>query len=251
MRIYIPSRGRPDRTITADALANAKIRFTIVCSKIDDTVPQYIKRWGKENILVVNSKNICEKRQKIVEHARLCRIGKICMMDDDLRFYARLSTGTFRTAAPVDLHDMVAALSKALDEVAHAGLVDKFMSQHSPRGHVSHGRYNQVLAYNLKKWPKNVRFRLPVNQEHDVHLQLSTQGLPPRILTEFSKDAPYYAKGGCSFYRTPEVEERGHRMLAENFPEYVKVVPHKKSISGLAIRVKWQKADGVYTDKGD
>jgi hypothetical protein len=243
MKIYIPTRGRPHRQITADQLREAGIPYTLVCTKGDPTLKEYEQRGDK--IVVVNAFGLTDKRQKILEMAP----DKFCMLDDDLRFYARTEDGKrfIKISTPKEFRSLFQDIEEALGQNAQVGLADKFMAQAQPRMYKTGGRYNQVMAYNKKlfaggKW---VRFRTVTNQEHDFHLQLSALGLPPRILTEWSKDAPYYAKGGCSIYRTPAVEKRGFGELQKYWPNIVKIVPHAKNISGLAVRFNWKKADNT------
>jgi hypothetical protein len=166
------------------------------------------------------------------------------MLDDDLVFYARVSKSKFVKADPEQLKKMFGWIEHALDTFAHCGIVDKFMSNTAPRNYVMSRRYNSVLGYNLKLWPAlpRPRFRIPVSEEHDVHLQLATRGLPPIVSTEWSKSTSYYNPGGCTGERNAKSEERGHKLFAEKWPELVKVVPHKTNLSGLAIRVSWRKA---------
>jgi hypothetical protein len=250
MKIYIPTRGRPHRQITADQLREAGIPYTLVCTKDDPTLGDYQARLDK--VLVVKAWGLTEKRQRILEMAP----DKFCMLDDDLRFYKRSENGAgfisisnmiSKKESARTLREMFRDIEDALRQNAQVGLVDKFMAQHQPRVYRIGGRYNQVMAYNQTLFRKvcRPRFRTITNQEHDFHLQLSMAGLPPYILTEWSKDAPYYAKGGCSIYRTPAVEKRGFEELQRNWPDIVKIVPHAKNISGLAVRFNWKKADNT------
>jgi hypothetical protein len=252
LKIYIPTRGRPHRQITADQLQEAGIPHVLVCTQGDVTLDDYKARcdlFGK--IIVVKAAGLTEKRQRILEMAP----EKFCMLDDDLRFYSRSENGAGfisisnmigKSETARTLRQMFRDIEDALDQHAQVGLVDKFMAQAQPRMYKTSGRYNQVMAYNQKLFKKvRPRFRTITNQEHDFHLQLSAAGLPPYILTEWSKDAPYYAQGGCSIYRTVAVEKRGFEELRKNWPDIVKIVPHAKNISGLAVRFDWKKADNV------
>lgn len=238
MKIYIPSRKRPNRQPAAEACEAVGADFTIVCSAHDETLPEYRARWGKR-VVAVKADGICATRNAIL---KMAKGGKILMLDDDVRFYTRLKDGKFRKSKPADVKRIFDWFDKALIHNAHAGLTDKFMSQTKKRGVVEHGRYNQALGYNLDLWPRGVKFRIPVNEEHDLHLQLATKGLPPLISNEFSKDAPYYAKGGCATWRTKQVEKQGMDDMLRLWPAYVKLVPTKTQISGLAIRVRWKRA---------
>lgn len=241
LTVYIPSKGRSDRQITADQLRAAGVSFTFICSADDTKAHLNAYALSGSSLLTAKVKSISEKRQWIL--GNIIRGPKIVMLDDDLVFYARISDAKFVRASPKQLQAMFLWLDKALDKHAHAGIVDKFMSQATPRGDVRARRYNAVLAYNLGLWPKpRPKFRIPVSEEHDVHLQLAARGLAPIISTEWSKATSYYSAGGCADERSAKSEARGHRRFAELWPGIVSVIPHKSNISGLATRVRWSKA---------
>lgn len=240
MRILIPTYRRPTRQPTADALIAANIPFEFVLSACDPTIEEYKTRWNKAAFLTANVKTISEKREWILARS----IGpKIVMLDDDLTFYARRREGNFTKSTPNDVRRMFKWLNTALDKFAHAGVIDKFMSQAAPRGSVQSRRYNSVLAYNKMLFPyPRPKFRIPVSEEHDVHLQLASKGLPPAVSCEFSKNTSYYNEGGCTDERTKRSELAGHKAFAALWPDLVTVVKSKSSLSGHAIKVRWVKS---------
>lgn len=258
MRIFIPTRGRPFRQPTADALYEAGIQFTFVFSASDLSLDSYdaaIKNlYPKAGHWTMTVSGIMEKRQSIFEHAT---DNKIIMLDDDLKFYKRRRDGGFNIATKAQIRQMIKSIEKALDKNAHVGLVDKFMSQTRPRGRVHSGRYNQVLGYNMRMIAERVRllssngmmhhdshpkFRLSLNQEHDMHLQLLELGFAPTILTEYSKNAAFYAAGGLSHMRTKTLERSVFKKLQALWPQYVKLRKSKHSIGGVAATFNWRAA---------
>jgi hypothetical protein len=236
MKIYIPTRGRPEQQRTAEALESAGIDATLVLSKDDE------ENYFTEGVscITVKASDIATKRQRILE---LSPKGKILMLDDDLTFYTRKPDGNFVKADKRGIQRIIKWFSHALSDHAHAGLTDKFMGQSKRRGVQNHGRYNQALGYNTKLFPSPApKFRVAINEEHDMHLQLATRGLEPIINNEFSKDAKYYSEGGCSTWRTKTVEAKAMKQFAALWPDLVKLGPTEQSISGLAARVRWAKA---------
>lgn len=237
MRIFIPTAGRPDRQITSDALCEAGIDHYVV-GDLDDLPPLREHR----GFLRYEMRGIRGKRQYIFDFARGEKFDKILMLDDDLVFRKRNDEGKFLRAEPGELPDLINTLADLLEDHAHVGILDEFMSHTQPRVAKYHGRYNQVLGYNLRLfpdiWPS---FRIEINEEHDFHLQLGAAGLAPAISCEWTKSSKPYSAGGCAVWRTPEVEREGHEALARNFPDLVTVVP-AKSLSGWGIRVKWKDA---------
>jgi hypothetical protein len=240
VRIYIPTRGRPDRQPAMEALLAAGFKPILVLSESDPEFDAYYKRWHGHTKLHAKAKSIAEKRQQILA----CN-GNVpfVMIDDDLRFYKRSREGKrFSIATSEQLRELFYHVEAALELYAHVGISDKFMAQTRPRNTVGYGRYNQFLAYNPKLFPKPwPKFRLTTNQEHDFHLQLATRGRPPCILTEYSKNATFYSKGGCSHYRTPTLERRMFREMKRLWPDLVTLKKIDRR-PGIRMQVAWKKA---------
>lgn len=234
LKVFIPTRGRPDRQICAEVLMNAGIPCSLVVAKND---PSDYSMW-QDKIIRVDATNIGEKRQAILELAT----GKFVMMDDDLKFRIRTPENKFRQTEAKDIVLMLEMIDARLDQSAHVGITDEFMCQHTPRGFRVGGRYSAVLAYNKALFPSPApKFRLSINEEHDMNLQLQQAGLAPSILCEFTRGQKYYAAGGLSTYRTPEVEAAQHKMLAELWPDVVRIKDCKTSISGLRVTFNWRR----------
>lgn len=248
MKIFLPTRGRT-RSSTADALRAAGVPFTFVLTEGDAQYPGGPSGGpdlaaGPLEAVTVKAPHIGAKRQAILEMAG---DSKFAMMDDDLIFYRRLNDERFVRALPADVKFMVGMLETALNYAPAAGIIPKFMSQQTPRGLRRHGRMDQVLCYNpaLFKDPKPV-FRAPVAEEHDFNLQILKTGLVPIVFTEFAKGDKPYSSGGCSAWRTPEVELAGLEQVA--VAHGLGLYPTKNAISGYRLRVPWAKltpkADG-------
>lgn len=245
MHIYIVSRGRPHKQRAAEALKAAGIKFQIVVALNDKTLPEYRALWGKY-LKVLDVQTLAEKRTRLLAGSP----NKMVMVDDDLTFFARRGNGSFMKADNRQIREMFRYIQSTLNGHAHVGLVDKFMSQAQPRGYKTGGRYNQVLAYNALMIRQRARklkvptpmFRLPLNHDHDMNLQLMNIGLAPIICCEYSKDAKYYADGGLKKFRTIAKERKSFKTLAKLWPEYVKLRETKHSISGIAATFKWRVA---------
>lgn len=239
MKVVIVSSGRANKQITLSALPTLTGRELEVLVH-EREASAYLNALGNRAAVRTHR---CERIAKIREFAVREMVdvddGKILMLDDDLKFYRRRRKDP-NFDAVTDAWNLVRDVREVLDDYAHVGVLDKFMSQHAPRENVVGRRYNQVLGYNLRLG--NPRFDCVINEEHYAHLDLvAEQGLPGLVLTNWSKSSRAYAPGGCSAWRTPEIERNGHEELARKFPDYVKTVPHESSPSGVAIRVNWRK----------
>lgn len=238
MKIYIPTRERGKRQITSGVLSEAFRNHTIVETNGDN-----IGQGKYHNVISIAPMGIRATRQYILDDAFRMKHGKIMVMDDDLTFRRRKPDGSFTKATTNDVRDLLAQVEEHLNQYAHVSMCDEFMCQHQPRGIKTHGRYNSFVAFNLTMFPTpRPSYRIEINEDHDMNLQLQAAGLPPAIMCEWTRSTKPYAAGGCNTWRTAEVELRGHLELAMLWPDLVKVMPVKNGMSGHAIRVKWKNA---------
>lgn len=239
MNIYILSSGRPNRQITYGNLPR-DLKYTIIFVVPKKDIMSYLETYGDCNFIFHKKNGISATRQYVLEHST---DDKILMLDDDLTFYTRREEGNFVKSWPDHLNDLFDAVCHELDDYAHVGLCNKFMSQAQPRVRNIGLGYYQILAYNKALFPKPYpRFRMPIAEEHDFHLQLRSKGLVSSVLTEWAKADVSHAPGGCEEWRTYELERDTHRKMAETWPGIVKVVPTKK-FCGTTMRIAWKKLD--------
>lgn len=244
MRIYIPTRRRVDRQVTSSLLIACGVPHVLVHDSEDVFTDHPLRTH-----LIDAGTGIRDCRNRILEDASTRGVGKIMVIDDDITFRRRVHVeergreDKFVRATPDDVSVMLGEIDALLDTHAHVGLIDEFMCQHQPRGVKHHGRYNSVVAFNLDLWPKPwPQYRLEVNEDHDVSLQLQAAGLAPAIMCEWTRTTKPYAVGGCATWRDAATELRGHEGLAALWPDLVRLVPNAKALSGQSIRVNWQKA---------
>lgn len=243
LQIAIPSRSRPHVQKTIYNISQ------IFWPNIIIVVPIYQYQEYRDaapddvDIIPFRGEGIGNKRQFILS---LKKTGKLIMFDDDLTFYKRVSDDKFARMVASDSNQMIDDIVKFLDSHVMVGMVDKFMSHTRPRGFVECSRCNKVLAFNRDKlpdpWPE---FRLPHDEEHDVHLQLITRGYRTAILTEYSKSDPVQAPGGCTDWRSPEVFEETYRLLLKYWPDIVgihDIINKKNEIIGTRVSYRWKKA---------
>lgn len=232
-KIAIPSRSRPHNQKTLKNISqNFWADTIIVCpesqySEYRDAIPTQVE------IVPFGTSGIGLKRQFILTSEKS---GKIIMLDDDLTFWMRVSPAQFVKMRPEDSEKMFLDLALALDKYPMVGITDKFMSQTRPRGHMECQRFNQVLGFNRDlfpvPWPS---FRLPHDEEHDIHLQFLTRGHKTAVLTEYSKTHAPDADGGCNDWRNQAMYEETYRLLLEYWPGIVTVVNNRA-------RYRWQEA---------
>lgn len=236
MRIVIPSRGRAGNVRTLSYFPD-RSAVTLVVPESEEI--EYDRHCAGAEIVTGTWDNIGQKRQFVLD--RWASREKILMLDDDLRFRVRRGE-KFATATSEDVIKMIRTIDGLLDTARHVGIADEFMCQHNPPGLVEGKRYNQVLGYNFVGLKDVPHFRLMINEEHDMHLQLLRLGHRPVVLTDFTKGSLYQASGGCSTWRTGEVERDEFEKFRALWPDVVTIVPNANSCSGLATRVAWRRA---------
>lgn len=244
MNIYILSSGRPSRQITYNNLPK-DLKYNIIFVVPEKDMVQYLETHGDCNFIFHRKEGIRATRQYVLD---LTGDNKLVLLDDDLTFYIRQYAGNYIKNIKEDLHRLFDLVNEELDNYAHVGLCNKFMSQTQPRIRNVGLGYYQFLAYNKALFPKPApRFRLEIGEEHDFHLQLRSRGLISSVLTEWAKSDVSHAPGGCEEWRTKALEITEHNRMADLWPGIVKVVPTKK-FSGTTIRIAWKKLDKQVQD---
>jgi hypothetical protein len=238
LQIAIPSRSRPHVQKTIQNLSQ-NLRQYIVLVVPSDQYEDYRGRVSIDiNIVPFSGSGIGNKREFILN---LKPTGKLIMFDDDLTFYKRLEDGSkFARMNPDESEKMVSEIVDFLDRYVMVGMVDKFMSQTRPRGFVECTRCNKVLAFNRdmlpNPWPS---FRVPHDEDHDIHLQLITRGFRTAVITEYSKSDPVQAPGGCTDWRCDAVFNHAYELMVQYWPTIVTIYPNHK------IRYNWREAKRI------
>lgn len=177
---------------------------------------------------------------------------KVIMLDDDLRFAVRREDDRklLKQAAPVQLEEMFWHLENCLDSYPLVGVASR-EGANNCTDHLMHNtRVLRLLAYRADILRElDVRFdRVPVMEDFDVALQLLRHGHENLVLNEWAHNQEGSGKeGGCSTYRTMELQAQAAERLAELHPGLVRVVEKEtKTAWGGGRRkdvvVYWKKA---------
>lgn len=240
MKIYVPSRDRPDAQHTAAQLRDAGVPFVIVRSHSDESrYPDYADQ------LFFDVRGIADKRQKIMEHAReWSHDGKFVMIDDDVEFRRVLQDEhvcvTTKTT-PAETRLLMSRVETLLDQYAIVGIAIRFMIDRAEKPLLlNSGRMVHFLAYNLDlmRGPPPRWDRLSTCEDFDFTMQLVSRGLPRAMITDhcLHEVGGHASAGGCSHFRSPELEIENNRRLMELWPDYVSVTPGTNKI-----RISWRK----------
>lgn len=256
MDIIIPSSGRPDRQPTLEQIARAGLKPVLVVQLHEFEV--YFARWGHLAMVVplpAHITTIAPTRQFILEHVGDC--DRFCMVDDDLWFYTR------REDDPTKLTELTPfALRQGFDtlddllkpdmvrHVAHAGFAAREGANRNTDEFLYNTRIMRVLAYRRSTLvDENIRFdAVEVMEDFHVALSLLEKGYGNIVANNWCHNqAGSGAQGGCSAWRTPELQARAAHRLAELHPGLVRVVEKEtKTAWGGGVRtdvvVQWKKA---------
>lgn len=258
MRIYIPTRGRVTKQKTIERFGRGlcqEFRVTIVCPPDEVKAHDVTKVMYGVDALPCKAEGIAATRQWILEHARKSGETVVLMLDDDLptwrqRTNEENSRGEtpYRKATVDEIQAGLRAFDRVMQEYAHGSIGHALFCQTQPPI-----RYNtrmlRALAYNVKLLPKDIKFRLQVMEDFDIALQLFTRGFDSVTYNGIVQDQHQNnSEGGCSTYRTNEVQAAAAHKLAELWPDYVTVVTRapKREWIGMGartdVRVNWSRA---------
>lgn len=255
MKIYIPTKGRPNRQETLSGLPAAVRRHAAFLVIEEGEYDDYAAA-GYEDILLVHPKGlrIPGIRQWIVDqHGEQDDDPRLIMMDDDLKFFRRRTDhpGRFEKTTPNDVMTMLKLIHQKLEQYAQVSVANRQQAHRLPPYETHMARIRCLLAHDVEVLQQEgIRYdRLPLMEDFDVTLQLLQRGYATCSITQFIIDqGESNADGGCSTYRTPDMQAEAALGLEKLHPTVVKSV-QRKTKSGwfgeqprLDVRVQWQAA---------
>lgn len=245
MRIYIPTRGRP-RQRTVERLGQSicdKYKLTLVCP------PNEVRELSEYSVAVqgCRKEGIAATRQWILDNTD---DPVVLMLDDDLPTWChRLrDTNKYAKATEVQIYEHLRLFAGMMEQFAHGSIGHRLFCQEKPPLYYN-SRMLRALAYNLDL-TDGAQFRLKVMEDFDMALQLFAKGRDAIVYNAMVQDQyNNNSDGGCSSYRTPEVQAAAAERLAKLWPDVVTVVKRapKREWVGFGgertdVRVNWAKA---------
>jgi hypothetical protein len=255
MHILIPTYARAQTQTTFNNLPpELQARAKLVVQKRE--VAEYAKG-APLVVLPPGITTISETRQWIMTKwsQRPENVGDtyLVMLDDDLRWDTRRTDDPtkFLKATPKDIAKAFRAIENLLAKgYAHVGVSGREGANRDTDPVRYTTRMSRVLAYNVEVFlAEKIKFdRVVLQEDFDVTLQLLRKGYSNAIVnTHVQGQGGSNTAGGCSTYRTMELQASAAERLATLHPEFVKVVTKqtKASWGGEArqdVVVQWQKA---------
>lgn len=249
LSIFIPSRGRVLDQPSFQALSSAAIVVTLVVPTAE--YEAYAQRWGRLGVMPCPMEGIADTRQWIMDNSPT---DFVCMVDDDMEFFHRREDDRtkLRAIVPEELRKGFARMREYLKvhDVAHAGFACREGANRCTEDLMWNTRILRVLAYDRAKLNKeHITFgRMRVMEDFDVALRLLRAGYQNVILNNYAHNQRGSgAAGGCSTYRTMEVQAQAAHQLARLHPGFVRTV--EKTTKGAwgggtrtDVQISWKKA---------
>jgi len=272
--IYIPTLNRIGKQHTLRRLQtvveNGMYPVYLVCPP--EEVGQHVGLPVGTKVLACDAKGIGNVRQWVLENGRE---DIIVMADDDMIFNRRnvadQPATTMPTMKPEEMGQIFDTIKKWVlrDGQIHGGMGPRSGNNRieGKKGRVLDGvfftecgRVNNFHYVNRKEINKlGVRWdELEVMEDFHFTLTLLTKGIPNRIIHSWMwNQGASGAPGGCSTYRTGEVQKKSAEELQKRFPGLVRLVEKesRSSWDGMKTRtdvvISWKKAydQGLETKK--
>lgn len=271
MLIAIPSRGRPSwkKQVTLRNFIEMKCKRPVVLCIPDEAWEG--RKYRNECLSIIGDRmnltieyvpnthiGIARTREWIfTELAAKHKERYVFMLDDDMDFCYRpdMTNQSLETIKDLDKFEaMFNTIEQWLENgFVHVGLAARQGSNFflGPETYRDNIRMMNAYAYDTHALKElNVEFgRVPVMEDFDLTLQLLRKGYPNRVSYQFVwNQRGSGAVGGCSSYRTAELQEQAAQKLKEFHPAYVTVVT--KSTGSVwedmkereDVTIRWQEA---------
>lgn len=273
--IVIPSMGRSKRQQTLACFERTEITesYSVVLAVPKNELSRYrkpsykgkpikSKTMNKVNVVGIpeDYAGISRTREYILTTlAKQNKARSVFMVDDDLSFCHRPVLDKpdmpYINSSAYDMHCMIETLTLWIEQgSAHVGLISRQANRKTGIEYQEPGRMMNAYAYDAKIIQKLMTQgkvalgRVPVMEDFDLTLQLIRLGYPSRVSCQYAWTQTSNMDGGCSSYRTAEVQAAAARKLAELHAPFVQIVEREAKTwqndltSRVDVRVAWKKA---------
>lgn len=250
--IYIPSKGRVGKLPTLDNLSPELLERTklVVDNEEYYDYSDYLLTVNDVLRLPKGLTGIHNVRQWCIDNADT---SYIFLLDDDMTFFKRLD-GSVKLEKTSD-EQLNEAFNTMLDwlefEFPLVGMSARQGNNHVDEPYREATRQMNFHGINVKEFKQlGLRFDGQAVME-DFHLVLTllSKGIPNRVFYQYCwNQIGSGESGGCSTYRTWELQKECAEELAFKFPEFVTVVKKKTTSTWKEfgerydVRVQWKKA---------
>lgn len=246
MKIYIPTYKRTERQRTLERVCKKWKERTYLVGVSDEY--SVLKKFH-DNVLICPVKGIAATRQWIVENAD---DDKILMMDDDMDFDTRISKDDWhlRMLEVEEFDGLASAIEKGLDDYVQVGISPRYNNHTITTDYIEITRQYNMYGFRRKYLIDNgIRFdEMKLMEDFHVTLSILERGEKNLLICNYVWNQPASnIEGGCSEYRTSQLQQEQAYLLKSKHEQFVKVVEKQnKNWKNFDIRtdviVYWKKA---------
>lgn len=256
MKILIPSYGRTNRVEVLKYIPEKFLKDTFLCVA-EHEHSDYKANYPDHNVIAIEEQGQgMGAVRKALTNRKYFEDDIVFLIDDDLYFAKR--KGDPSKGGPLervtDKEQMVAVFDKLLywmiqDKIPQVALAPRNGNNRVDGEHVECCRQTAFVGLNLNELD-GAHYRLHIMEDLDITLQLLRAGKKNRMLLTHCWDQGSNSAGGCSSFRSPEVQSKGAHSLRDHHPEFVKVVVKNQKQKWFAdkevihhdVIVQWKKA---------
>lgn len=248
MHLLIMTRGRVGKQRTLSWIPSKWKQKTFLV-----VPPSEQFQHGHQTISVPSSvTNYSQKFQFIID-GRAIDTNKLVILDDDLVFAKRVGDKLVKVTDPEDLTPMFHQIEELLDYTALVGVHPRQMGHQAPLPYAENGKIICIQGVNRNlieaqygSIPRVDQF--PILADVMLNCSLLSKGIGNKLVTTFVQDhGPCQAPGGCSLYRTPEMQKEAVEYIANRFAPFAKAVTKRpKSAKWMGdertdLHVQWKR----------
>jgi hypothetical protein len=250
MNLYIMSRGRSTKQTTLHNIPLEWQKRTYVVHNNDESeqyshIPQAIPAptWVQ---------NYSDKMQYLIDRIELHDGGIGVIMDDDLWFNKRIE-GQEKLRKPENASEsseIWQQMEQLLQNTALVGIHPRQMGHNKKLPYVENGKIICVQGINTHLFPGDFERvnHYPILSDVWLNCQLLSRGVGNKLITTWVQDhGSCQAPGGCSIYRTPDMQRECCEALETKFsPHFKTVIKEPKSAKWMGgkrydFRVQWKR----------
>ena len=220
--IVINTLGRPNNQPTLEQFIAAKLPIKLVVQSHEKDMYEH---WGVPMfVLPEEIRTLPATRQWMLDNFET---DKLIIIDDDFTFFTREDGSVkLRHTTPEELVEMINQLHRDLDEYAAVGISMRQGNNRVEQDYKENGAINGLLGIRVDIINnEGIRFDInPAMEDKHVILGLLTKGHKNKVWFKWCYNQPASnTAGGCSTYRTAEVQKRAAELLREHYPNFVTV----------------------------
>lgn len=224
MFLLIMTRGRVGKQRTLESIPTAWLDRTMLVAPIKELGRHFHTTFGVPDWV----DNYSKKFQYIID-GNVVDDNKVVILDDDLVFSKRVGDKLLKVRDKEELNEMFELMDELLDTTALVGVHPRQMGHTKPTPYVENGKVICIQGVNRELCAPMPRVdRFPILADVILNCTLLSRGIGNKLITSFVQDwGSCQAPGGCSLYRTPEMQKEAVEWVAKEFAPYAKAVVKK------------------------